>query len=160
MGKEVFNPKDTISAKMGKVFIILDGTRYHWMNVKNIEVKANVSNAEIKRLGSYLTQFRQVGVELEGTMTVYWVDSTVQNIVLDLINNNQQTFFDVQGVSEDTSSASGKNSYLFTNCLWDGDIPFFASDADGEFLEQETNFKPNGIQQLEGFTNTTSIIAG
>ena len=154
MANEIFNARDTISAKMGKVFVIIDGSRYHWMNVKTIEVKANVSNGEIKRLGTYLTQFRQTGVELEGSMTVFWVDSTVQNMVLDLINNG------VQGVSEDASSRSGKNSYLFTDCVWDGDVPFFTADSDGEFLEQETSFKPNGVQQLEGFTNTTSIIAG
>lgn len=160
MSGEVFNPKDTISAKLGKVFVILDGTRYHWMNVKNIEVKGSVENGEIKRLGSYLTQFRQTAVAIEGEMTVYWVDSTVQDIVLKLINDGVQTYFDVQGVCEDPASNSGKNSYLFTNCVWDGDVPFFKADADGEFLEQETGFKVNGIQKLEGFTNTTSIVTG
>ena len=160
MANEVFNPKDTISAKMGKVFIILDGRRYHWMNVKNIEVKGSVETAEIKSLGSYMTKFRQTGVALEGTMTAHWVDSTVQNMVLDLINKNEQTFFDVQCVSEDPSSRSGKNAYLFTNCVLDGDVPFFSADSDGEFLEEEITFKPNGIQKLAGFTNSTSIIAG
>ena len=160
MNKDVFNPKDTISAKMGKVFIILDGRRYHWMNVKNIEVKGAVETAEIKSLGSYLTRHRQTGVALEGTMTAHWVDSTVQDMVLDLVNNNEQTFFDVQGVSEDPSSNSGKNAYLFTNCVLDGDVPFFSADSDGEFLEEEITFKPNGIQKLSGFTNNTSIIAG
>lgn len=160
MPNEVFNPKDTISAKMGKVFVIINGTRYLWMNVKNIEVKGSVETAEIKSLGTYFTKFRQTGIELEGTMTAHWVDSTVQNMVLDLIKNNVQTFFDVQGVSEDPSSSSGKNSYLFTDCIIDGDIPFFAADSDGEFLEEEITFKPNGIQQLEGFTNSTSIIEG
>lgn len=160
MVKDVFNPKDTISSKMGKVFIIIDGRRYHWMNVKNIEVKGAVETAEIKSLGTYLTKFRQTGVALEGTMTAHWVDSTVQDMVLDLINNNVQTYFDVQGVSEDPSSRSGKNAYLFTDCVLDGDAPFFSADADGEFLEEEITFKPNGIQKLSGFTNNTSIIAG
>lgn len=160
MANEVLNLKDPVSAKMGKVFIIINKKRYHWMNVKNIEVKSSLETGEIKALGTYLTRFRNIGVSLEGTMTAYWVDSSVQNMVLELIHYQRQVYFDVQGVSEDTSSSAGKNEYLFTDCVLDSDVPFFTADMDGEFLEEEITFKPNGIQRTSGFNSTTSIVQG
>lgn len=158
--KQIFNPKDAIQANQGKVFVILDGQRKHWMNVKQIKVSENIKNGEIKRLGAMRTQHRPVSSSVEGSMTVYWVDSTVQDMVLKFAEQGVTTFFDVQGVHEDPSSNSGKNTYLFTDCVWDGEIPLFESDSDGEFLEQELNFLPNGVQKLSGFQNSTSIIAG
>lgn len=161
MPKEIFNIKDAISAKEGMVFVIIDGQRYKWMNVIDIEVKAAVENGEIKTLGDRQTKHRNVGVSIEGKMTAHWIDSTVQNMVLQLVADNKETFFDVQGVHDDPSSKSGRNVYLFPDCVIDGDIPLFTADADGEFLEQEIGFLVNGKPiQLEGFANETAIIAG
>lgn len=161
MAKEIFNIKDAVSAQEGMVFIILDGQRYKWMNVINIEVNAAHDNGEIKTLGDRQTKKRNVGVTIEGKMTAHWIDSTVQNMVLKLIAEGKETFFDVQGVHDDPSSNSGRNVYLFPDCVLDGDIPLFKADADGEFLDEEIGFVVNGKPiQLEGFANETAIIAG
>lgn len=161
MPKEIFNIKDAVSAKEGMVFTIIDGQRYKWMHVIDIEVNAAHDSGEVKTLGDRQTKKRNTGVTIEGKMTTHWVDSTVQNMVLQLVAEGKETFFDVQGVLDDPSSNSGRNVYLFPDCIVDGDIPLFKADADGEFLEQEINFIVNGKPiQLEGFTNNTAIIAG
>lgn len=161
MPKEIFNIKDAVAAREGMVFVIIDGQRYKWMHVINIEVNAAHDSGEVKTLGDRQTKKRNVGVTIEGKMTTHWVDSTVQDMVLALVAEGKETFFDVQGVHEDPSSKSGRNVYLFPDCIIDGDIPLFKADADGEFLDQEINFVVNGKPiQLEGFTNNTAIIAG
>jgi hypothetical protein len=33
-------------------------------------------------------------------------------------------------------------------------------DGDGDFLEQEVNFNAGGVEPLEKFNNSTSIISG
>lgn len=161
MSKEIFNVKDVVNAQEGMVFLIIDGQRYKWMNVIDIEVKANPNSGEIKSVGKRQIGKRNTTVSVEGKMTAHWVDSSVQNMVLQLIADGKETFFDVQGVNDDPSSNTGRNVYLFPDCVLDGEVPLFKLDTGSDFLDEEISFFVNGKPiQLEGFANDTAIIAG
>lgn len=157
---EIFKPKDAVSAKLGKCFVIIDGTRYLWLNVKSIECKASVSSTDVSRLGTLVTGSRVTGLSYSGTMTIYKVDAVVDNMVQQMADSGVVPYFDIQTVNEDPTAGNGRDVKLIKDCHIDGDIVIAAMDGEGEFLEQEVGFKAGGVEPLEKFSNTTSIIEG
>lgn len=157
---EIFKPKDAVSAKLGKCYVIIDGQRYLWLNVKNLECKAAISSADVPRLGSFVTASRPTGMSYSGKMTIYKVDSVVDDMVQQMANTGEVPYFDIQTVNDDPTAANGRDVKLIKDCHLDGDILIAAMDGEGDFLEQEVNFRAGGVEPLEKFSNSTSIIAG
>ena len=157
---EIFKPKDAVSAKLGKCYVIINGTRYLWLNVKSLEAKAIIESTDVPRLGSFVTASRPTGMSYEGTMTIYKVDSVVDDMVQQMAASGNVPYFDIQTVNEDPTSGNGRDVKLIKDCCLDGDIVIAAMDGEGDFLEQEVNFKAGGVEALEKFSNSTSIIAG
>jgi hypothetical protein len=157
---EVFKPNDAVSAKLGKCYVIIDGQRELWLNVKNIEVKATIDSTDVPRLGSFVKGSRATGMAYSGTMTIYKVNPRIDNIIQQMADTGLVPYFDIQTVNEDPTAKNGRDVKLIKDCHLDGDIVIAAMDGDGEFLEQEVNFNAGGVQPLEKFNADTSIIAG
>jgi len=157
---EIFKPNDAVSAKLGKCYVIINGVRELWLNVKNIEVKATIDSTEVPRLGSFVKGSRATGMSYSGTMTIYKVNPKVDDIVQQMADSGMVPYFDLQTVNEDPTAANGRDVKLVKDCHLDGDIIVAAMDGDGEFLEQEVNFNAGGVQPLEKFAAGTSVIAG
>ena len=157
---ESFKPKDAVSAKLGKCYVAIDGTRYLWLNVKNMACKANIESTDVPRLGSFVKGSRPTGMSYSGTMTIYKVDAVVDNMVQQMADSGNVPYFDIQTVNEDPTAGNGRDVKLIKDCHLDGDIVIASMDGEGEFLEQEVGFKAGGVEPLEKFSNSTSIIAG
>lgn len=157
---EVFKPNDAVSAKLGKCYVIIDGQRELWLNVKSIEVKATIDSTDVARLGSFVKGSRATGMAYSGTMTIYKVNPRVDNMIQQMANTGLVPYFDIQTVNEDPTAKNGRDVKLVKDCHLDGDITIAAMDGDGEFLEQEVNFNAGGVEALEKFNADTSIIAG
>lgn len=157
---EILKPKDVVSAKLGKVYVIIDGTRELWLNVKNIKVTASIENADVPRLGTTKKGSRNVGLSYSGTMTIYKVHSAVDDMVQHLADTGEVPYFDIQGVNEDPTAKNGRDVKLFKDCNIEGDIDIFGLDSEAEWVEQEVNITVDSVQPLEKFANSTSIIAG
>lgn len=155
-----FNPKDAVSAKLGKVYPIIDGTRYLWLNVKNINCKVSISSDDVPRLGTLVTGSRVTGLAYSGTMTIYKVDAVVDDMIQQMADTGVVPYFDIQTVNEDETAGNGRDVKLIKDCHIDGEIDIAKLDGEGSFLEQEVGFKANSVQPLEKFSNTTSIIEG
>lgn len=158
--QEIFNPRDTVSAKQGKVYVLINGSRELWLNVKNISCKANIENADVPRLGTMVKGSKTTGMSYSGSMTIYKVHSGVDDMVQQLAETGVVPYFDIQTVVEDKTSGNGRDAKLITDCVLDGDIELVGIDADGEFIEQEVGFNASGVTYLEKLRNTTSIVGG
>ena len=93
-------------------------------------------------------------------MTIYKVDAVVDNMVQQMADSGNIPYFDIQTVNEDPTAGNGRDVKLIKDCHLDGDIVIASMDGEGEFLEQEVGFKAGGVEPLEKFSNSTSIIAG
>lgn len=153
-------PKDAVSAKLGCVYVTIEGRRELWANVKNIEANADISSADVPRVGTLVTGSKVTGISYSGKMTVYKVHSAVDDMVQQMADTGIIPYFDVQTVSEDPTANSGRDVKLLFDCHLDGTIKIAGLDSDGEFQEQEVGFRAAGCKPLEKFSNTTSIIAG
>ena len=71
MGNTYFRADDAQSAKQAEFFCTIGDRRYSMMNAKNFEAKANVSLADVKTLGTLITQKKPNGLEVKLSFTVY-----------------------------------------------------------------------------------------
>lgn len=132
-----FNHNDAPSAKLGAVFCIIAGKRYAMMNVKNIEAKASVKNADVPRLGSPIAGKKAVGLEIKLKMTVYKVSEMFDKLIEQYKDTGVMPSFEVQVSNDDGASVIGRAEKVYRDCVIDGDVLLSMLDADGEYIEQE-----------------------
>ena len=157
---EVLHPNQVVSARMGKCYVIIDGVRELWLHVKDIKVTANISSTNVTRLGSFVEGSRATGMGYSGTMTIYKVNSRIDDIVQKMADTGLVPYFDIQTVSEDPTANNGRDVKLIKDCHLDGDIDIAGMDGAGEFLKQSVNVKASGVIPLEKFKADTAIIRG
>ncbi|MCK9616024.1 MAG: phage tail tube protein [Candidatus Omnitrophica bacterium] len=158
MGQK-FNPKDAVNAKLGSCYVTIDGTRKLWLQVKEVKGTANISDADVPMLGTLEKGSKITGIGYSGSMTIYDVDSAVNDMVQKIGSTAVVPYFDLQVSNEDQTSSSGRRVGIFTDCHISGDIDLMKLGGD-DFLMQEVNFKAAGFTPISKFSNTNSVIAG
>ena len=72
-------------------------------------------------------------------MTIYYVTSIFTKLMKKFKDEQKETFFDIQVINEDPTSASNKSDITLKDCSIDGGL-IAAFDADGDWLEQDIDF--------------------
>lgn len=160
MNKEVIRTDQIVSAKLGKCYLVINGVRELWLHVKDLEFKATIDSADVPRLGTFVKGSRVTGMGYSGKMTIYKVNSRVDDMVQRMADTGFVPYFDIQTVNEDPTANNGRDVKLIKDCHLDGDIVIAQMDGNGDFLEQEVNAKASGVVPLEKFNANTGIIAG
>ena len=158
MGQK-FNPKDAVNAKLGSCYVTINGSRKLWLQVKEVKCTANISDADVPMLGTLEKGSKITGIGYSGSMTIYDVDSAVNDMVQKIGSTAVVPYFDLQVVNEDSTSSSGRRSGVFTDCHVSGDIDLMKLGGD-DFLMQEVNFKAAGFTPTFKFSNPNSVITG
>lgn len=137
MGNTYFNADDAQSAREAEFFCTIGGRRYTMLNAKNFEANSNISLADIKSLGSLITQKKPNGLEVKLSFTVYKCSPMFDNIVEEYKNTGRLPRFDCQVTQEDKASNCGRDTKIYNDCIIGGDVLLSMFDADGKFIEQK-----------------------
>lgn len=132
-----FNPQDAPVAKYGEAFATIKGNRYSLFNAKDCEVNANIETADVPILGRVIKGKKAVGMEVELTMTVYKCSEIFDDMVEEFKKTGVLPTIDFQITGDDPTTAMGRTSKIYNDCVLDGDVLLSMFDADGEFIEQE-----------------------
>lgn len=132
-----FNPKDTPLAKYGEAFGTINGNRYSFFNAKQCEAVASVETADVPILGRVIKGKKATGMEVKITMTVYKCSEHFDDLIEEFKKTGVLPSFDIQISNEDPTTAMGRTSKIYNDCVIDGDVLLSMFDADGEFIEQE-----------------------
>lgn len=136
MGKTWFNADDAQSAREAEFFCTIGGRRYSMLNAKNFEAKASVYIADVKTLGTLITQKKPSGLELKLSFTVYKCSPMFDDLIETYKNTGKLPRFDCQVTQEDGASNCGRDTKIYHDCIIDGDVLLSMFDADGDFIEQ------------------------
>ena len=101
MRNTYFNADDAQSAREAEFFCTIGGRRYTMLNAKNFEANSNISLADIKSLGSLITQKKPNGLEVKLSFTVYKCSPMFDDIVEEYKNTGRLPRFDCQVTQED-----------------------------------------------------------
>lgn len=147
----IIKGKDTVSAKLAECFVTIGGRRYNFMNMINAEFKLSRNVVEVPRLGNLMSGHKTVGLNGTGSATAQYNTSVIREMVEKHKNTALDTYFDVQITNEDVSSAAGRQTLQFIDCLIEGDVILSKFDADGETLDEDISFTFEDFKMPESF---------
>ena len=148
----IIKGKDTVSAKLAECFITIEGRRYNFMNMINAEFLLNRNVVEVPRLGNLMSGHKTVGLNGTGSATAQYNTSVIRQMVERHKNTALDVYFDVQITNEDPTSAAGRQTLQFVDCLIEGETVLSKFDADGETLDEDINFTFEDFKMPEKFS--------
>jgi hypothetical protein len=152
--------KDTISASLAECYITIGNRRYNFMQAINLEAKFEKTKTEVPILGKTGKGNKATGWKGTGSATFHYNTSIFRKMMLDYKNTGTDTYFDMQIINEDPTSAAGKQEIMLLDCNIDGGI-LAKFDADSEYLDEDMDFTfedfsmPTEFTKLSGFAMAT-----
>lgn len=155
-GNTVMLAKDALSASLAECYVTIGDRRYNFMQAINIEAKFEKKKTNIPILGQTGKGNKATGWQGTGSATFYYNTSIFRQLMLDYKNTGADTYFDMQIINEDPTSAVGKQEIMLLGCNIDGGV-LAKFDADAEYLDEEMDFTfedfsmPTSFTELAGF---------
>lgn len=157
MAKNItMNARDAIAAKLGKCFITINGNRYNFANMIDLEAKLDKDKATVPRLGAIMKGHKSCGMEGTFSGTMHYNQSVLRKLLEEYKNTGEDSYFEMQIENNDPTSAAESQSVILYDCNTDGGI-LAKFDADGEYLDEEIegtfeDFSiPESFKELDGF---------
>lgn len=137
MGNPAMNALDALQGSMAECFITTEeGRRYNFMQIYKMEFKMDISMKELPILGKTGKGNRTTGWKGTFSGTAYYNQSVLREMLLKYKNTGRLPVFDAQVSNEDPSSAAGRQTAIFRQCLIKGGI-LAKFDAGAETLEED-----------------------
>lgn len=148
--------RDALNGKQGKAIITIDGENKELFQCKKLQTDAEFTEADFKVVGTTLVQKKTTGVNLTGSMTIYYGSPLFIKMVQEYVKTGKIPYFDLQVENEDPATSVGKQTVVYTNCKL-SKVPLSILDADTEFLEEEVGFSYTGVEVLDWFTDPAQV---
>ena len=156
MNNIVMKGKDTIAAKLAECFLTINGRRYNFMQMIDMEVTIEKTKTTVPRLGAIMVGHKSCGMEGKFSGTTHYNQSVMRQLLLDYKNSGVDAYFEMQITNDDPGSDAGRQTIVLYDCNTDGGI-LAKFDADGEYLDEEIEgtfedfSMPESFAQLTGF---------
>lgn len=131
--------QDAIAAKMGECFITINGRRYNFMQVTNIEVRLEKSKVDVDILGSIMKSTKSVGMKGVGSAEFHYNTSIFRKAMKEYMDSGMDFYFDMQLTNNDPSSAAEDQTVIIKNCNVDSTIISLLGAGD-EILQDKFDF--------------------
>lgn len=152
----VMNGKDAISAPLAECFVTLDGTRYNFMQMINLEAKMEKNKTEVPILGKTGKGNKSNGWTGTGSGTCHFNTSIFRKLMKRYKDSGEDFYFDAQITNEDPTSAVGSQTVILKNCNLDSVI-LAKFDADGDYLDEDFDFTFDDWEMPEEFTQLSGM---
>ncbi len=147
----LMNARDAVSAAMAECYVTIDGKRYNFMQAINLEAKIEKTKTEVPILGKPGRGNKSVGWKGTGSATAHYNQSVMRKLLERYKDTGEDTYFEMQIINEDPTSAAGRQIVILTDCNMDGGV-LAKFDADGEYLDEEFDFTFDDFLIEESFT--------
>lgn len=150
-GTPIMHARDAISASLAECFVTIEGNRYNFMQMINLEAKFEKTKSEVPILGKPGKGNKSTGWKGTGSATMHYNSSIMRELFVRYKETGQDIYFDVQVTNEDPTSTVGRQTVILVDCNLDGGtLAHF--DADAEYLDEDMDFTFEDFQMPEKFT--------
>ena len=149
--------RDTIHGASGKAFITQDGVVKEIFAAKKIEAKGNISESDMKVIGTKKIQIKKGGVKMTGSGTMYYVTSDFAKMLVDYLHTGVLAYFNMQVSIDDEASSVGTHTVALYNCQLTGDIPLFILDDGSDMLTFDFSFTFEDAEILSSFNHPAQL---
>lgn len=148
--------RDALNGKEGQAFITIDGRNVEVFGLKRLQTDANFQEADFKVVGTRLVQKKTTGVELTGTMTIYYGTPEFIDLVQNYIKTGKLPYFTLQVTNNDPSTSVGVQTVVYYNVKLT-QVPLSILDADVEWLSEDVTFSYTHFEVLSAFTEPDQL---
>ena len=146
------NAKDAVSASLAECFVTIEGNRYNFMQVINLEASIEKTKSEIPILGRTGKGNKTTGWKGSGSATFHYNTSIFREQLYRYKETGQDVYFDIQITNEDPTSSVGRQTIILKDCNVDGGI-LAKFDADAEYLDEDLDFTFEDWEMPEQFSH-------
>jgi len=143
--------RDAVAAKMATAYVTIDSNRYLLFQEKMFSENYNKKKKEVPILGRPTKGHKTTGGEGTGSMTIYQNTPLFNDMIKKYQETGVDTYFDMQITNEDPTSAAGRQTIIYKDCNID-EVQLSSFDADGDWLEQDTDFTFESCEYPEKFS--------
>jgi len=136
---ETMHARDSVSGAQGEAFVTIEGTRYSFAQLINLEARMDKSKTQVPILGKTGKGNKSTGWEGTGSATFHFNTSIFRKLLKRYKDTGEDIYFDIQSTNNDRSSTVGKQTTMLFDCNLDGGI-IALLDADAEYLEDSFDF--------------------
>jgi hypothetical protein len=145
------NVRDALSGAAGECYFTINGNRYNFMQVKNIDVTAEKQKVDVPILGRVNKGHKSVGMTISGTATFHYNTSVLRQLLLDYKKTGGDFYFEMQVTNEDTTSSAGRQTIVLKDCNIDS-LTLTKLDADSDqTLDETMDFTCEDFEMPESF---------
>ena len=155
MPKTALNVADTINGAEGECYVTIDGKRYLFMHLVTLKADGNISSSKVPIMGRPNKGNKPGTIEYSGSATIHYGSDLLREIVYKYQETGEMTYFDIQVVNDDPTSASGRKSTILKDCCLT-DCPVALLDADKDVLDEDISFTFERFEMPEKF----SVLSG
>lgn len=142
---------DTISAKEGRAYIIVDGQYRELFEISSLKAQLELKVQERQMLGHRMTQHKVIGATGTGSMTMYFMNSEMLNLAIAYIQKGRYSGITLGVVNEDAQSTVGKQEVKMMNVLFKTIPVATLDDQSDDPITIETEFTFDDLTGLEFF---------
>ncbi len=144
------NARDSVSSKLAKCYVTIDGKRYNFMQAIDVEAKIEKTKVEVPILGKTGYGNKATGWKGTGSATFHYNTSIFRRLLLNYKNTGEDIYFDMEIINEDPTSSVGRQSIILIDCNIDGGV-LAKFDAKGDYLEEDWDFTFEDFKMPEEF---------
>lgn len=142
--------KDAVSAKLAECFVTIGKNRYNFMQMIKFEAKFERTKSEIPILGKTGNGNKSTGWKGTWSATIHYNTSVFREMMQKYKDTGEDIYFEIQVTNDDPTSAAGRQTMVFIDCLIDGGV-LAKFDADGEYLDEEVEGTFEDFKMPEAF---------
>ena len=147
---KVMNAKDSVSASLAECFITIEGNRYNFAQMINLEAEFKKSKSKIPILGKTGKGNKSTGWEGTGSAKMHYNQSVLRDLMYRYKETGEDIYFDVQVTNEDPTSSVGRQTVILKGVNLDGGT-LTKFDADAEYLDEDVDFTFEDFEMPEKF---------
>lgn len=147
---QTMRARDAVSASLAECFVTIEGNRYLFMQMINLEATVEKSKSEIPILGKTGKGNKTSGWKGSGSGTMHFNQSLFRKLIQRYKDTGEDVYFDIQCTNEDPTSSVGRQTVILKDCNFDSMI-LAKFDADGEYLDEDMDFTFEDFEIPETF---------
>lgn len=148
---ETMHAKDSIHGSQGEAFVTIEGNRYKFANVINLEARYEKTKTKVPIMGRVSKGNKATGGEGTGSATFHYNTSIFRELLYRYQETGEDVYFDIQVTNEDASAGVGRQTTILKDCNMDGGLVALI-DADAEYLEDSFDFTFERFEYPEKFS--------
>lgn len=154
---DTMHARDAISGAQGEAFVTIEGSRYKFANLINLQADMSKVKSQIPIMGKVGKGNKSNGAEYSGSATFHFNTAIFRELLYRYKETGEDIYFDIQVTNEDKSSTVGRNTTILKDCNLDGGI-IARLDADAEYLEDTFEFTYEDWDYPEKFNILATMI--